>query len=465
MIPPRSALTGLLLLTWAPQPQAQPVIQADSPRPTLAAARVTGSIIVDGRLDEAEWQKAPAATEFFQKDPDEGQPASERTEIRILFDDEAIYVGARMFDREPLAIARHLTRRDDDGESVADAFHVAFGPRNDGLTGVHFGVTAAGTQVDESLFNDSGSDESWDAVWSSAVSVDHEGWTAELRIPLSQLRFSSGTGQTWGLHLVRHIKRKAEEGWWAFFGKKESGLMSHAGTLTGLDVQGRRHLALLPYATARGEFLGEVDEDDPFADSAQATGGLGLDLKWGVTSSLTLDATVNPDFGQVEVDPAVVNLTAFETFFEEKRPFFVEGSDIVRNFGRNGATSYFERTRFSWTPICGQTDVQGDDDEEAGAAGSAGGGAGGRGGARRATGEAPGGAAVGPLAPGQRWSVARKREVTLRLLRGESLEALSRELGVEIYPLEAWRDRAHHGIDASLRERPGIPCRSNWTRR
>ena len=143
---------------------------------------------------------------------------------------------------------------------------MAFDGLRDRLTGAHFGVTAAGTQVDESMFNDSSSDTSWDAVWSSAVSVDDEGWTAEMRIPLSQLRFTPGQDQTWGLHLVRNIKRKAEEDWWAFFGKKESGLMSRAGDLTGLDLQRRRHLSLLPYATLRGEFLGDADPADPFTE-------------------------------------------------------------------------------------------------------------------------------------------------------------------------------------------------------
>ncbi len=201
-----------------------------------------------------------------------------------------------------------------------------------------FSVTAAGTQSDAVIFNDSSDDDSWDAVWESAVSIDEGGWTAELRIPLSQFRFQTGTGQTWGLNIVRYIQRHAEEDWWALTGKKESALASRFGHLTGLDAQGRRHLALLPYVTARGEFTSEASADDPFADAAMAAGGLGLDVKWGVTSSLTLDATINPDFGQVEVDPAVVNLTAFETFFEEKRPFFLEGADIITLFGRNGAS-------------------------------------------------------------------------------------------------------------------------------
>ena len=343
MITPLRSLPAILLLALALAPVAngQPAVHPPPPRPSLAVGSVTAPIVIDGRLDEADWQRAAVATDFLQKDPEEGKPATERTEVRILLDAEAIYVGARMYDSNPAGISRHLTRRDEADSDEADSFHVAFDGLLDRLTGAHFGVTAAGTQVDEAMFNDASSDSSWDAVWDSAVTVDGEGWIAEMRIPLSQLRFLPGQDRTWGLHFARNIKRKAEEDWWAFIGKKESGLMSRAGTLTGLDLEPRRHLSLLPYATLRGEFLGDADPADPFTNAAEATGGAGLDLKWGVTNSLTLDATVNPDFGQVEVDPAVVNLTAFETFFEERRPFFLEGSNIIGNFGRNGTTSTF----------------------------------------------------------------------------------------------------------------------------
>ena len=339
-----AASAGLVAIAWglvaAPALAQAPLAPTNDARPSLAASRAASLIVIDGRLDEPAWSAAEAASGFLQRDPDEGQPATERTEVRILFDDRSIYVGARMFDREPSGIARRLTRRDVDPENVADAIHVAFDPHHDHLTGAVFTVTAAGTQSDAALFNDSWDDDSWDAVWDSAVSVDGEGWTTEMRIPLSQLRFETGADRTWGLHVVRYIQRRAEEDWWAFIAKKESGLVSRAGHLTGLDVRGRRHWDLLPYTTARGEFLGAVPPGDPFRRETSAAGGLGLDLKWGVTSNLTLDGTINPDFGQVEVDPAVVNLTAFETFFEEKRPFFLEGADVIDNFGRNGATGY-----------------------------------------------------------------------------------------------------------------------------
>ncbi len=320
---------------------------AARPVPRVTAVRATGPVAVDGRLDEAEWQKASPATDFIQRDPDEGKPATERTEVRILYDDTAIYVGARMFDSEPSKIARRLTRRDGDTDGIVDFFVIGVDPLHDHLTGAKFLVTAAGSLGDGILHNDSDEDETWDAVWDAAVSIDDKGWCAEMRIPFSQLRFSEADKQVWGLHAVRVIQRKNEESWWSFIPKKDDAIVSRAGELDGLDgIRSRRHLEVLPYVTARAESQGTAEEGDPFNDGRKGTAAVGLDLKWGVTSNMTLDATVNPDFGQVEVDPAVVNLTAFETFYDEKRPFFIEGSQAFNRFGRNGASGYmgFNRT-------------------------------------------------------------------------------------------------------------------------
>jgi hypothetical protein len=334
--------------SWASVASAQaPARPAAAPLKEVAAVRISSKIVVDGRLDETEWQQAVPATGFVQRDPDEGKPATEETEIRILYDDDAIYVGARMFDREPARIARRLTRRDGDTEGIADAIIIGFDPHHDHLTGAAFQVTAAGSQFDEILDNDEDSDSTWDAVWDAAVAIDDKGWTAEFRIPFSQLRFPAAERQVWGFHAVRIIQRKNEESWWVPIPKKDSGVVSRAGHLTGLDaVRSRRHLDVLPYATARSEISGTAAPDDPFNSGRHASAGAGLDLKWGFTSNMTLDATVNPDFGQVEVDPAVVNLTAFETFYEEKRPFFIEGSQAFSKFGRNGSNGFmgFNRT-------------------------------------------------------------------------------------------------------------------------
>lgn len=308
--------------------------------PTLQASRTQIPIVIDGRLDEEPWRQTPVASGFRQRDPNEGQPATDRTEIHVVYDDGALYVGARMHDGEPARIVRRLSRRD--AEADADSITVYVDPRHDHLTGASFTVSAAGSRGDAIVYNDSWTDDSWDAVWESAVSVDDQGWTAEIRIPFSQLRFAADDRHTWGLNLSRFIRRKNESDWWELVPKKESGLASRMGHLVGLDgIPGRRHLELLPYGTTRVEHDATVAPADPFHSGRRAFGGAGLDLKWGLSSSLTLDATVNPDFGQVEVDPAVVNLTAFETFFQEKRPFFIEGSQIFANFGRSGANSFF----------------------------------------------------------------------------------------------------------------------------
>ena len=200
-------------------------------------------------------------------------------------------------------------------------------------------MTAAGTQSDAALFNDSGWDGTWDAVWASAVADGRAGLDRGVAHPVLATAVRRGDRQTWGFQVVRDIQRRAEESMWSLVRKKESGRVSRMGRLTGIDARGGRYLQLMPYTTLRGEEVGEVSDSDPFARAVSAAAGVGADLKWGVTSSLALDATINPDFGQVEVDPAVVNLSAFETFFPERRPFFLEGADIFRNFGRNGANN------------------------------------------------------------------------------------------------------------------------------
>jgi hypothetical protein len=311
-----------------------------APRAAFAAMRVTRPPVIDGHLDDDAWQGVEAATNFTQQDPDEGRPATERTEIRIAFDDEAVYVAARMYDSEAALIARRLSSRDEDSD--ADFLDFYLDPMHDHLTGAGFQISAAGVQRDAVLYNDTWDDSSWDSVWDSAVAVDGEGWTAELRIPLSQLRFTFGDHQTWGVNAMRFIRRKNERAWLELVPKNENGRASRMAHLTGLDgLRPKRHLALLPYAASRAEFVQPERVGNPFNDGSRAFMAAGIDLKWGVTSNLTLDGTVNPDFGQVEVDPAVVNLTQFETFFPEKRPFFLEGAQIFGNFGETGANNFW----------------------------------------------------------------------------------------------------------------------------
>ncbi len=336
----RDACACAALVGLAASAGAAPQVPSHEPHAIVHAARTPDPPKIDGRLTDEAWAAAAPATIFTQRDPDEGQAATERTEIRVLYDNAALYIGARLFDDEPDLISRRLSRRDGDAE--ADRLTIYLDPLHDHLTGASFRVDAAGVQEDQVLYNDTWSDSSWDAVWESNVSVDAQGWTAELRIPLSQLRFPSRDEQEWGINVERFIWRKNESDWLEFVPKSESGLVSRMAHLDGLDgLRPKRHVELLPYTAGRGAFIAPPAGGDPFNDGSRGFESAGADFKWGLTSNLTLDGTVNPDFGQVEVDPAVVNLTQFETFFSEKRPFFLEGSQILNNFGTIGANNYW----------------------------------------------------------------------------------------------------------------------------
>jgi hypothetical protein len=327
-----SLACGIVAATtaWAQQPGSQVATRE------FRASRTTRPPTIDGQLNDEAWSRADAISGFTQQDPDEGQPATEHTEIRILYDDRALYVGARLFDREATRIGRRLATRD--GDADADRITLFLDPMHDHLTGVMFRVSASNVQTDAVLFNDTWDDWSWNAVWESQVSADEAGWSVEMRIPLSQLRFTSGDKQTWGINVERFIRRRNEASWLEMVPKKETGRASRMVHLAGLDgLQPSRRLELLPYTAGRAEYVAPSSSANPFNDGSRIFGSAGLDMKYGLTSNLTIDATVNPDFGQVEVDPAVVNLSAFETFFEEKRAFFLEGAQIFGNFGRGGS--------------------------------------------------------------------------------------------------------------------------------
>jgi len=292
---------------------------------------------LDGRLDEAAWRSAPVVTGFTQVLPVDGGEPTERTEVRVTYDADALYIAARMFDSDPAAIARRLGRRD--SETSSDVFRVSIDSYHDHRTAFEFAVNAAGVRSDALAANDDGDgDSSWDPVWEAAVSADSLGWVAEMKIPFSQLRFSRETEQTWGINFTREIFRKSETVRWAWARNTERGYASLFGHLQGLEnIPQPQRLEALPYTVASADFDQSADRSSPFNDGSVGSMGLGLDLKYGVTSNLTLDATVNPDFGQVEVDPAVVNLTDFETYFEERRPFFVEGANLFEFSGGGGA--------------------------------------------------------------------------------------------------------------------------------
>ena len=299
--------------------------------PTMDAVRVAeGEIKIDGRVTEGPWLRAPVATTFVQFQPGDGIPASERTEARVLYGDDALYVAMRAYDSEPDKIAGQLTRRDQD--SYSDLLAVVIDSYFDRRTAFHFAVNPVGVKHDIYRFDDTQEDAGWDAVWDVATSRDDEGWTAEFRIPYSQLRFRDVPDQTWGINFLRDIARKDETDVWAPTTRQDAAIVSRFGELRGLrDLNSPNHLAVSPYTVARLE-RGPGDAANPFYRKNQTFGTVGADVKYGVTSDLTLDLTINPDFGQVEADPAQVNLSAFETFLPERRPFFVEGSSIF-NFG------------------------------------------------------------------------------------------------------------------------------------
>ena len=304
----------------------------DVPVPSVPAARRTSAIVLDGRLDERAWAAAPAVTELLQIDPDEGKPASERTDVRIVYDDEALYVGARMFDAHGAAgVTTRLTRRDANTDS--DWFQIVIDAYHDHLGRAFLQVNPSGVKYDALGIGSSFPDEAWDPIWDVATLIDSLGWTAELRIPLSQLRFAPSATQTWGLQIRRFIQRRQEQDQWSFWHKTESGGPPRFGHLVGLELKrAPTHLELLPYLVTRLKQERPAAVGDPLNPRNSEDIRVGGDVKYLLTSNLTLDATVNPDFGQVEVDPAVVNLSAFETFFPEKRPFFVEGSGVF-SFG------------------------------------------------------------------------------------------------------------------------------------
>ncbi len=296
--------------------------------PSLEAAPVNAAIHVDGRLDEADWRNAPPASGFLQSEPNEGAQPSQKTEVRVLFSDDALYVGARMFDTEPSKIQRTLGRRD--AFNQADWFQVAIDGYRDRKTALLFAVNAAGVQVDGTL---SGGDDdlSWDAVWTSEVHVDDEGWTAEIKIPYSMLRFSRAERQTWGINFRRAIPRTAEEVEWSLVRREDEarGVVAGFGTLEGLrGIHPRRNVQVTPYVLAGAR----IDEERRGLSDAALDANVGADVKVGLAPNVTLDLTVNPDFGQVEADPATLNLSAFEVVLRERRPFFVEGLDIFQPF-------------------------------------------------------------------------------------------------------------------------------------
>jgi hypothetical protein len=303
--------------------------------PVILALRAGGAVpvpAVDGRLDDPAWAAADVATNFVQFTPRPGSPSVQRTEARVVYTEDALYVGMWMYDTAPDSIQAPLARRDASGVH-SDFAHVIIDSYHDRRTAFRFSVNPKGVQRDIFHYGDVREDLSWNAVWEVATRVDSLGWTAEFRIPLSQLRFNTHAGGelTWGINFGRDIARHDERSVWAPVEPNSGRFVSFSGELRGLaGLRPPRQLELQPYASTRYR-RAPGDPTNPFHSRHHLDGSAGLDLKYGLTSDLTLTASFNPDFGQVEADPSEVNLTAFETFLMERRPFFQEGTDIFNS--------------------------------------------------------------------------------------------------------------------------------------
>jgi len=331
---------GLASQTPASDAGAPPTPRS-APPPTATAHAVVTPPVIDGRLNDPAWQDATPITGFIQRELHEGTPVTERTEVRIITDGQALYVGAWLYDSDPAGIVPGEKVRDGD-ISRSDYFGILLDSYHDRQNGFVFTTTPAGIEYDAQVVNEGegggiqlpgqnramagslgGFNLNWDGTWTVATSVDSAGWYAEFRIPFTTLRYGAGERQTWGLNLVRSIRRKNEEALWSFIPRQFSLMkISRAGTLDGIHVPSRRVWTVTPYALTGVERNYVVDPE------ARGRGEIGGEMKFGVTPSLTLDLTYNTDFAQVEVDEQRTNLTRFPLFFPEKRPFFLENAGI-----------------------------------------------------------------------------------------------------------------------------------------
>jgi len=305
---------------------------------TVVAVRAESPIQIDGKLNEKVWQKK-GYSNFVQSEPHDGSEPTEKTKIWVAYDDKAIYIAGFLFDSKPQKIVGRLGRRDDFLES--DWFIFAVDSYYDRRSGYQFAVNPAGSIVDWTLYNDTWNSTTWDGVWKWKTSINKKGWIVELKIPFDQLRFPKKNEYTWGVNFKRIIKRKNEENCFVWIPKEDNGYVSRFAKLKGIkNINPGLHLELLPYTVGQAQFK-PVEEGNPFRTGEDFFGNAGLNLKAGILSNVTLDATINPDFGQVETDPAVINLSDFETYYSEKRPFFIEGADIFNTFGMGGSNLRF----------------------------------------------------------------------------------------------------------------------------
>ncbi len=321
--------------SFVPNPQDRTLYPAhangqQNERPWLDAKRVSaGEIDVDGRLDEGVWATLPTGWGFVEHEPNRGDPASESTVFRVAYDDDAIYFGVACFERDPSLTSSTLSRRDNIDNS--DIVSIYLDPYHDRTTGYNFRVNPDGSLADSYVFDDGNRDPDWNAVWEAETYRDQRGWSTEVRIPFAAIRYRPQQEMTWGLQIYRWMHGRGEDTGWANWDREAAGFVSRFGELRGLrNVPAARQLEITPYVVARSTnpdagFLGEG------SGSLSDFQNFGADIKYGLTGDLTLNATFQPDFGQVEADPAVLNLGPFENFFAEQRPFFVEGANAFEH--------------------------------------------------------------------------------------------------------------------------------------
>jgi hypothetical protein len=289
-------------------------------RKQIIAVKINSAPKIDGILDEDVWKNAPVAKNFVQKDPENGKAEAPefRTEVKILYDDTGIYIGAKMYDPEPEKISKELTERDNTAND--DFFDVLINGYNDKQQSLEFIVLPTGVQLDAKLTNDHGEDFNWSAVWKSAAKINTDGWTVEIKIPYSELRFPKKNIQEWGINFARFIRRTKVKTTWNFVDNKKGSFLLYDGVLTGIkNIKPPVRLSFLPYfSTYINKFAGRT--------TTSVNGG--MDVKYGINDAFTLDTTLIPDFGQTAFDEATLNLGPFEQQFAEKRAFFTEGTEL-----------------------------------------------------------------------------------------------------------------------------------------
>ncbi|MFL5319934.1 MAG: DUF5916 domain-containing protein [Myxococcaceae bacterium] len=334
----------------------------------LVAQRTAQAVQLDGRLDEPAWASAPVFSGFVESFPNAGQPASFKTEARVLYDDEFLYVGIKAFDPDPKGIARQLGRRD--SSPSADRIEIAIDSNNDRRSAADFVVNAAGVLRDSLLFGDVNFTDSWDAVWDASVSINDDGWSAEVAIPFRVLRFSAATEQQWGMVIRRYVPRTHQVFDSTLIPREANPInvgnlvVSRFGRLTGLSgVKPTRGIEILPYAAGRATLRPQFSNPArPVPRLLDPSFDLGLDFRASLTSHITLTGAVNPDFGQVEADQVIQNLSTSEPFFQEKRPFFLEGLDIFQPVGAEYGSPqqlFYSRRIGLNAPILGAAKVSG----------------------------------------------------------------------------------------------------------